>query len=61
VEDRAARQWMSALYEARLRGHAATADAVRQASLAVLRERRAQARSTHPYYWAAFVAAGDWD
>ena len=61
VEDRAARRWMSALYEARLKGHAATADAVRQASLAVLRERRAQARSTHPYYWAAFVAAGDWD
>jgi len=61
VEDRAARRWMSALYEARLEGHAATADAVRQASLAVLRERRAQARSTHPYYWAAFVAAGGWD
>ena len=61
VEDRAARQWMNALYAARLKGHAGTADAVRQAGLTVLRERRAQARSTHPYYWAAFVAAGDWD
>jgi CHAT domain-containing protein len=30
------------------------------ASLSVLRERRARHQSTHPFYWAAFVAAGDW-
>jgi CHAT domain-containing protein len=26
----------------------------------VLRDRRAKGLSTHPFYWAAFVAAGDW-
>jgi CHAT domain-containing protein len=33
---------------------------MREASLAVLRERRAKNQSTLPFYWAAFVAAGDW-
>jgi CHAT domain-containing protein len=33
---------------------------VREASLAVLHARRARGQSTHPFYWAAFVAAGDW-
>jgi CHAT domain-containing protein len=28
--------------------------------LTVLRARRAKGQSTHPFYWAAFVAAGDW-
>jgi CHAT domain-containing protein len=60
VEDRAARQWMEALYWARLRGRLDTAAAVRQASLTVIRERRANGQSTHPFYWASFVAAGDW-
>jgi len=26
----------------------------------VLATRRANGESTHPYYWAAFVASGDW-
>ena len=60
VEDGATRQWMEALYRARLRDHLDTADAVRQASLTLIRERRAHGQSTHPFYWAAFVAAGDW-
>jgi CHAT domain-containing protein/tetratricopeptide (TPR) repeat protein len=60
VEDRAARQWMEALYRARLVDRLDTADSVRYASLTVLRERRAQGQSTHPFFWAAFVAAGDW-
>ncbi len=34
--------------------------AVSEATLAVLRDRRAQGRSTHPFYWAGFVAAGEW-
>ena len=38
----------------------ATAEAVRQASRTVLAERRAKRLSTHPFYWAGFVAAGDW-
>jgi CHAT domain-containing protein/lipopolysaccharide biosynthesis regulator YciM len=60
VEDIAARRWMEALYRARLLNRLDTADSVRQASLTVIRERRLKGESTHPFYWAAFVAAGDW-
>jgi CHAT domain-containing protein len=60
VEDRAARQWMLALYRGRLQRRLDTADAVREASLTVLRDRRAKGQSTHPLYWAGFVAAGAW-
>lgn len=60
VEDRAARQWMLALYRGRLQRRLDTADAVREASLTVLRDRRAKGQSTHPFFWAGFVAAGDW-
>jgi CHAT domain-containing protein len=60
VEDDATRQWMRALYEGRLQRTLSTADAVREASLTVLKSRRAAGQSTHPFYWAAFVAAGDW-
>jgi CHAT domain-containing protein len=60
VEDRSAMEWMRALYEGRLRRGLDTADAVREASLAVLRQRRARGQSVHPFYWAGFVASGDW-
>jgi len=60
VEDRSAQIWMQALYEGRLQKNLNTADAVHGASIAVLRDRRAKGQSTHPFYWAAFVAAGDW-
>jgi len=60
VEDRSARVWMRTLYEGRLVQGLDTADAVREASLSVLRDRRARQQSTHPFYWAGFVAAGDW-
>ena len=60
VEDTATATWMRALYEARFRQHVSTADAVRAASLRVLSERRRRGESTHPFYWAGFVAAGDW-
>jgi CHAT domain-containing protein len=60
VEDQATRAWMRALYEGRFQRNLSTADAVHQASLTVLRDRRARGLSTHPFYWAAFVAAGDW-
>jgi CHAT domain-containing protein len=60
IEDRSAMNWMRALYEARLRDGANTAAAVRRASLAVLRERRARGASTEPFFWAGFVASGDW-
>ena len=60
VDDEATRAWMKALYEARLDRHLDTAEAVSDASLKVLRARRARGVSTQPSTWAAFVAAGDW-
>ena len=60
VDDAAGREWMGALYEARLGRGLSTADAVREASLQMLQQRRARGLTTHPFYWAAFVAAGDW-
>jgi CHAT domain-containing protein/tetratricopeptide (TPR) repeat protein len=60
VEDQTARRWMATLYQSRFVKDLSTVDAVREAGLAVLRERRSKALSTHPFYWAAFVAAGDW-
>ena len=60
VDDAYARRWMRALYEARLERHLDTAEAVRAASQAVLREQRQKGASTHPALWAAFVASGDW-
>ncbi|HEV8397243.1 MAG TPA: CHAT domain-containing protein [Vicinamibacterales bacterium] len=60
VDDSASLEWMEALYHARLIDRLDTADSVRAANVAVIRERRASGRSTHPFYWAAFVAAGDW-
>ena len=60
VEDEAALQWMKTLYERRFVKGLSTADAARQASLSVMRQRRAKGQSTHPFYWAGFVAAGDW-
>jgi CHAT domain-containing protein len=59
VEDEATRQWMQHLYEGRSRD-LPTVEAVRQASVEVLQGRRQAGRSTHPFYWGAFVAAGDW-
>jgi CHAT domain-containing protein len=60
VDDEATRRWMKALYEGRLIQRMDTAEAVRHASITVLRERRSKGLSTHPFYWGAFVAAGDW-
>lgn len=60
VNDESSRQWMCALYQARWQDGMSTAAAMRQASLQVLAQRRAANQSVHPYYWAGFVAAGDW-
>jgi tetratricopeptide (TPR) repeat protein/CHAT domain-containing protein len=59
LEDHTARQWIRALYRARLEG-ASTATAVREASRSILASRRRAGLNDHPYYWAGFVAAGDW-
>jgi len=60
VEDEATREWMRNLYEARFVEGRDTAESVREASLRVLKRRREAGESTHPFYWAAFVAAGEW-
>ncbi len=60
IDDRFARDWMIALYRARLAEGLGTAEAVKAASRASLERRRAAGASTHPYYWAGFVASGDW-
>jgi CHAT domain-containing protein len=60
VDDAATRSWMDKLYEARLGGRMSTAAAVQAACRGLIRERRALGLDTHPFYWAAFVASGDW-
>jgi CHAT domain-containing protein len=60
VEDEATRKWMKAFYRANFSKGLGTAESVRVASLEVLRERRKKNKSTHPFYWAGFVASGDW-
>jgi CHAT domain-containing protein len=60
VEDQVARDWMRQLYRTRLVLGLTTIDAVHRANLNMLRDRRAKGQSTHPFYWAGFVAAGDW-
>ena len=52
---------MIELYKARFVRRDTIAASLRAASLAVLDERRQSGRSTHPFFWAAFVASGDWE
>lgn len=60
VDDTSTREWMRAFYGGWLRDDLSKSEAVRAASLAVLKERRARGESSHPFYWGAFVAAGGW-
>lgn len=60
VEDEAARRWMTALYRARFHNGQSTAAALHRADVEMLRQRRAAGQSTHPFYWASFIAVGDW-
>lgn len=59
VQDEATRDWMSALYRHRFVASESTIEAVNGASLEILRGRRARGESTHPFYWAGFIAAGN--
>ena len=52
--------FMGQLYDGHLRRGLDTPDSVRSASLAVLEHRRQRGQSEHPFFWAAFVASGDW-
>jgi CHAT domain-containing protein/Tfp pilus assembly protein PilF len=58
VDDEATRAWMTSLYAGRLSG-ASTVEAVRRATRETIAARRAAGRSTHPFFWGAFVAVGD--
>jgi CHAT domain-containing protein/tetratricopeptide (TPR) repeat protein len=60
VDDRSTIELMRQLYTSRFVDGLPSDEALRAASLAVLRSRRAAGQSTHPFYWAAFIAAGDW-
>jgi len=60
VDDAATALWMAAMFEQRLRNGRTVSEAVRAASLEVLQKRRTDGLDTHPYYWGAFVATGDW-
>ena len=60
VQDESTMAWMEALYRARLVEGLSTSAAVRQASRAVLAARREAGKTTHPFYWGAFIASGDW-
>jgi CHAT domain-containing protein/tetratricopeptide (TPR) repeat protein len=60
VEDETTRQWMGTLYREHFLNGKDTAESVRAASLQILKQRRTKHQSTHPFYWGAFIAAGDW-
>jgi CHAT domain-containing protein len=60
VADATTAEWMLALYRARFAQKSDTAKAIHDTTLAALAARRAAGLSTHPYYWASFIAAGDW-
>ena len=60
VNDAATSRWIELLYRQRLLGRLTTIEAMNRATQAFLAERRAAGQSVHPYYWAAFVAAGNW-
>jgi tetratricopeptide (TPR) repeat protein len=60
VEDKATRQWMATLYFEHFLEGKSTPESVRAATLEALRDRRAKHLSTHPFYWGAFIAGGDW-
>jgi CHAT domain-containing protein/tetratricopeptide (TPR) repeat protein len=60
VDDEDSRRWMTGLYNRRIVRGVGTMEAVRESSLEQLRRRRRTGTSTHPFYWAGFIAAGDW-
>lgn len=60
VDDAATAEWSQALYAARIERGLDTAASMAEAQRTVLTARRERGESVHPYYWAAFVANGDW-
>ena len=60
VGDRTASQWSELLYRARLSEGLDSATSAWLATRRLLESRRLRRQSTNPFYWAGFVAAGDW-
>ncbi len=60
VEDRFTRKWMAELYCGRYDHGLTTIEAVNSATLKVLQYCRKNNISVNPFYWGAFIAAGDW-
>ena len=58
VVDEITREWMSAAYRGRFEKQRSTAAALRDATIQLLEHRRARKETTHPAYWAAFIAIG---
>jgi CHAT domain-containing protein len=60
VDDASTSIWVADLYTSHWQEKMPTSEAVRQASRKLIERRRAEGQSDHPYYWAGFLAAGDW-
>ncbi|HKF50303.1 MAG TPA: CHAT domain-containing tetratricopeptide repeat protein [Terracidiphilus sp.] len=58
VDDHMTATFMHEFYTERLVRRASTAEAAWGASSTLLRERRSAGQSTHPWYWAGYVASG---
>jgi len=61
VDDDMTRRYVRELYREHLQYHRSAADAAWIAARRMLADRRAAGQSTHPWYWAGFVASGGWD
>src|SRR5207249_2157673 len=57
IPDKETTRLMTAFFEG-LAAKRGKAEALRQAQLAVLQERRMQGKAAHPFYWAAFTLTG---
>jgi len=60
VDDEVARRFMRSLYGQRFARRQTSADSAWLATAGLLAERRTAGKSTHPWYWAGFVASGAW-
>jgi CHAT domain-containing protein len=56
VDDQETLRWMTDLYKAHLGSKLSATASVRAASRHQLAARRAAGQSTHPFYWAGFIA-----
>jgi CHAT domain-containing protein len=60
VDDETARRFMRSLYAERFARRRSSANSAWLATRSLLADRRAAGKSTHPWYWAGFVASGAW-